>query len=68
MVYLARAMKDAQQDEKHCYHCSSPDDFIWDCLLVTSARKELNLNCKEGMAPLGKVTLLKVPQDGTPKA
>ena len=24
MVWLARAMKDAQMDEKHCYHCSSP--------------------------------------------
>ena len=23
IVHLARAVKDAQQDEKHCYHCSS---------------------------------------------
>ena len=75
MVHLARVMKDAQQDEKHCYHCSSPDHFPRDCLLVKLARKELNLNHKDGMAPkkgawtpLGKVTLLKVPQDGTPKA
>ena len=50
MVHLARAMKDAQQDEKCCYHCSSPDHFIRDCLLVKSARKELNLNHKEKMA------------------
>ena len=75
MVCLARAAKHAQQDEKCCYHCSSPDHFIRDCPLVKSARKELNLNCKEGTAPkkgawtpLGKVTPLKVPQDGMPKA
>ena len=74
MVYLTRAMKDAQQDKKHCYHCSSPDHFIRECLLVKSARKEPNLNCKEGTAPkkgawtpLGKVTPLKAPQDGMPK-
>ena len=24
MVCLAWAMKDAQVEEKHCYHCSSP--------------------------------------------
>ena len=28
IVCLARAVKDAQQEEKHCYHCSSPDHFI----------------------------------------
>ena len=28
MVCLARAVKDAQADEKHCYHCSSPEHFI----------------------------------------
>ena len=75
MVYLTRAMNDAQQDEKCCYHCSSPDHFIRDCPLVKSARKEPHLNCREGMAlnkgvwtPLGNVTLLKVPQDQMPKA
>ena len=75
MVCLTRAMKAAQQDEKCCYHCSSPDHFMWDCPLVKSARKELNLNCKEGMVPkkgaptpLGKVTPPKAPQDGMPKA
>ena len=74
MVSLTRAVKDAQQDEKCCNHCSSPDHFIRDCLLVKLARKELNLNCKEGMAPkkeaqtpLGKATLPKTPQDGMPK-
>ena len=75
MVHLARAMNDAQQDEKHSYHWSSLDHFIRDCLLVKLARKEPNLNCKEGMVskkgtwtPLGKVILLKAPQDGMPKA
>ena len=75
MVCLTRAVKDAQQDEKCCYHCSSLDHFIRDCPLVKSARKELNLNYKEGMAlkkgaqtPLGKVTLPKAPQDRMPKA
>ena len=75
MVHLAKAVKDAQQDEKHCYDCSSPDHFIWECPLVKLARKEPNLNCKEGMAPkkgaltqLGKVIPLKAPQDGMPKA
>ena len=28
MVHLARAVKDAQADEKCCYHCSSPEHFI----------------------------------------
>ena len=44
MVCLTRAVKDAQQEEKCCYHCSSPDHFIRDCPLVKSARKEPNLN------------------------
>ena len=28
IVCLARVVKDTQQEEKHCYHCSSPDHFI----------------------------------------
>ena len=28
MVWLARVVKDAQMDEKHCYHSSSPEHFI----------------------------------------
>ena len=28
IVCLARAMKEAQQDEKCCYHCSSLEHFI----------------------------------------
>ena len=34
MVWLARAVKDAQTDEKHCYHCSSPEHFIHNCPLM----------------------------------
>ena len=30
MVCLARAVKDAQQEEKCCYHCSSLEHFIHD--------------------------------------
>ena len=74
MVCLARAVKDAQQDKKCCYHCSSPDHVIRDCPLVKSTRKEPNLNHKERMvpkkrawSPLGKVTPLKAPQDRLPK-
>ena len=38
MVQLARAMKDMQTDEKHCYHCSSPKHFIHNCPLMKNAR------------------------------
>ena len=34
MVHLARAVKDAQTEEKHCYHCSSPEHFIHNYLLM----------------------------------
>ena len=33
-VCLARAIKDAQVEEKHCYHCSSLEHFICNCPLV----------------------------------
>ena len=75
IVCLARAVKDAQQGEKHCYHCSSPDHFIHDCQLVVGSRMYLHLNQGEGMvlkkrawAPQGKKSMPKVPQDRTPKA
>ena len=75
MVCFARAVEDAQQDKKHCYHCSSPDHFIRGCPLMKLARRKPNLNCKEGTVqrkgawtPLGKVTLPKAPKDGMPKA
>ena len=50
MVWLARAVKDAQTDEKCCYHCSSPEHFICNCLLMKTARDKKQLNGKEGMA------------------
>ena len=75
IVHLARALKDTQQEEKCCYHCSSPEHFIRDCPLVKASRTDLHLNQKEGMAlqkganaPQGKVTTLKVPQHGMSKA
>ena len=52
MVYLARAVKDTQADEKCCYHCSSPEHFICNCLLVKTSRKKKQLNGKEGMATM----------------
>ena len=50
MVWLARAVKDAQTDEKHCYHCSSTEYFIHNCPLMKTARDKKQLNGKEGMA------------------
>ena len=75
MVHLVRAMKDAQMEEKHCYHCSSLEHFIHDCPLVkASTAVNLHLNCKEGMAPKKgaqipqtKATTPKIPQEEAPK-
>ena len=50
MVQLARAVKDAQAEEKCCYHCSSPEHFICNCLLMKTTRDKKQLNGKEGMA------------------
>ena len=58
MVHLARAMKDTQKEEKCCYHCSSLDHFIHDCLLVKALRTNSHLNHKEGMAPKKGAQLL----------
>ena len=52
MVHLARAEKDTQADEKCCYHCSSPEHFIHNCLLVKTSREKKQLNGKEGMASM----------------
>ena len=49
MVLLARVVKDAQTDEKHCYHCSSPEHFIHNCPLMKTTRDKKQLNGKEGM-------------------
>ena len=74
IVCLVQAVKEAQQDEKHCYHCSSLEYFICECLLEKASRAATHLNQKEGMAPEKgawtpqvKVTKLKAPQEGTPK-
>ena len=69
MVWLARAVKDTQTDEKHCYHCSSPEHFICNCPLMKTARDKKQLNGKEGMAmmkgaqtPLTMTSAVKSPQ------
>ena len=49
MVWLSRAVKDAQTDEKCCYHCSSPEHFIHNCPLMKAARDKKQLNRKGGM-------------------
>ena len=49
MVQLARAVKDAQTDERCCYHCSSPKHLIHNCPLMKTARDKKLLNGKEGM-------------------
>ena len=60
MVWLARAVKDAQKDEKHCYHCNSQDHFIRNCPLMKTVRDKKQLNGKEGMAMMkGAWTLPK---------
>ena len=46
MVQLARAVKNAQTDEKCCYHCSSPKHFIHNCPLMRTARDKKQLNGK----------------------
>ena len=69
MIQLARAVKDAQTDEKHCYHCSSPENFIRNCPLMKTARDNKQLNRKEGTAmmkgawaPLTTTNAIKSPQ------
>ena len=74
IIHLARAVKEAQQDEKCCYHCSSIKHFILKCLLVKTSRSATHLNWKKVMAPEKgvwtprvKVTKPKVPKEGMPK-
>ena len=50
MVHLVRAVKDTQMEEKCCYHCSSPEHFFCNCLLMNTLRENMQLNSKEGMA------------------
>ena len=46
---LQGAVKDAQTEEKCCYHCSSLEHFIHNCPLMKTLRGKLQLNGKEGM-------------------
>ena len=69
MVQLARGVKDAQVDERHCYHCNIPEHFIRNCLLMKTARDKKQLNGKEGMVmtkgawtPPKAMNTLKSPQ------
>ena len=69
MIQLARAVKDAQTDEKCCYHCSSPEHFIHNCPLMKTARDKEQLNGKEGpvmmkgaWVPLTTRNAIKSPQ------
>ena len=48
MVWLARAVKDAQMDDTCCYHCSSSEHFIHNYLLMKTTRDKKPLNGKEG--------------------
>ena len=75
MVRLARAVKDAQVDEKCCYHCSSPEHFIRNCPLMKATRDKKQLNGKEGTAmvkgaqtPLKPSNTTKSPQQEAQEA
>ena len=75
IVCLARVVKEAQQVERCCFHCSSMEHLICKCLLVKTSRSATHLNQKEGTAlekgaqtPQVKVAKQKVPQEGMPKA
>ena len=46
MVHLARAVKYAQGNENHCYHCCSPEHLIHNCPLVKTSREKKQLNGK----------------------
>ena len=52
MIQLAKAVEDTQTDEKHCYHCSSPEHFIHNYPLMKTTRDKKQLNGKEGMATM----------------
>ena len=75
MVQLARVVKDTQADEKHCYHCSSPEHFINNCPLVYTSGDKKQLNGKEGTAsmrggwtPPTMMSATKSPQTEAPEA
>ena len=49
---IGKSSKDAQSDEKCCYHCSSPKHVIHNCLLMKTSRDKKQLNGKEGTASM----------------
>ena len=72
MVCLARDIKDAQVDEKCCYHCSSPEISS---IIACSSREKKQSNGKEGTAskkgaqtPPTTANTLKSPQTEALKA
>ena len=74
MVHLARAMKDTQMEEKHCYHCSSLEHFICNCPLVKALGSKVAFKpqggdgTKEGsLGPSDKNDHGKTPQEEAPK-
>ena len=74
MAQLVRVVKDAQSDEKCCYHCSSPEHFFCNCLLMKTSRDKKHLNGKEGMelmkeawTPLTTTSTKKSPQKEAPE-
>ena len=75
MVRLARVVKDAQADEKCCYHCSSPEHFNHNCPLMKATRDKKQLNGKERTAmvkgaqtPLKPANATKSPQQEAQEA
>ena len=75
MVCLAWTVKDAQMEEKHCYHCSSSEHFICDCPMVKATRESVQLNHVEGMAlkkecwaPQVRQSMPRDPQEEAPRA
>ena len=74
IVCLARVVKEAQQDKKHCYHCSSTEHFICECvgkgiqINYLFKSKEGTLPEKGAQTPQVKMAKLKAPQEGMPKA
>ena len=75
MVHLTQAVKDTQVEEKHCFHCSSPEHFIHYFPLVRASRENMQLNCKErttsrkgALTPQMKMTTPKNPKEEIPKA
>ena len=69
MIQLARVVKDTQTDEKCCYHCSSPEHFIHNCLIMKTVRDKETVKWEGGdgndegtQAPLRTTNAIKRPQ------